>query len=129
MKEAPLRILVTGGLYYRDRTEVFDTLDEIHAEQGIGVIIHDAAQALKGAGWLAEEWADLRGVGVERYPVARRMDGPWPQAHVNRNTRMLDEAKPDGVVSFPGEMPHDDAATQAALAGLVVWWVAGRQYA
>jgi len=51
---AGLRVLVCGGRNYRDGAKVWGRLNILHAERGIGAIIHGAQ---RGADQLGEYWA------------------------------------------------------------------------
>ncbi len=50
------RLLVTGGRDFADRDLLYATLDRLHAEHNIIVVIHGDA---KGADRLAGEWASV----------------------------------------------------------------------
>ncbi|MBO1361436.1 DUF2493 domain-containing protein [Acetobacter sacchari] len=110
-----MRILVCGGRSYPHRHIVFDCLDAIARRYGVERIIHGCAS---GADKLSSEWAAARGVAEDRYPadwsVGRRA-GP------DRNSRMLLEGAPDGVVAFPGGRGTDDMIRQARSQGITVW--------
>jgi hypothetical protein len=43
-----------------------------------------------------------------------------------RNTQMLAEGRPDGVVAFPGGRGTANMVRQAAAAGLGVWFPCGK---
>lgn len=60
-------------------------------------IIHGAA---RGADTMAAEWADDYGYPVEAYPAD--WDTHGRSAGYIRNAKMLEEGKPDLVISFPG---------------------------
>lgn len=107
-----MKVLVTGGRDYQDRARVFQVLDELHARQRIGCIVHGACgddydntgerdpSIFKGADRWADEWARERIVAVSRYPAKwRRLKG---NAGRERNRRMLRESMPGLVIAFPG---------------------------
>ena len=96
-KKPPMRLLVCGGREYANRTNVYVTLDHLHRKRGITCIIAGAA---RGADSLAADWARSRGITLEEYPADWARFGK--QAGPLRNTRMLDEGRPDGVLAFPG---------------------------
>jgi hypothetical protein len=90
-------VLVTGGREYRNTKRLFAVLDRFHAERQFTFLIHgDAA----GADHMAHRWCKRRGV----QPVA--MEALWDtdgnSAGSRRNKRMLDFAKPDLCIAFPG---------------------------
>ncbi len=49
-----VRILVTGGRDFDDENFLFTTLDQLHHEEYITLVIHGAA---RGADSLANDWA------------------------------------------------------------------------
>lgn len=118
-KDEPMRLLVCGGRDYRDQVRVFAALDRLLQQRKIEVVIHGGAT---GADSLAGEWAEARGIPCMVFEVTReqwrelgRIAGPL------RNSRMLREAEPDGVVAFPGGRGTADMIRQAESWGLSVW--------
>ena len=119
-----LRVLVTGGRDFKDRQKVFDVLDEVfgvcEAELlGVaGCIIHGGAT---GADLWADEWAIVNWKPIHSFPVTQQ---EWKtiglKAGPLRNQRMLDEGKPDLVVSFPGGSGTADMVRRAKKAGIRV---------
>lgn len=112
-------LLVTGGRYYGNREAVFSALDRAHAKRPITLLVHGGAT---GADTLAAEWAAARGVPRRAYSVSKfewmrygKAAGPM------RNGRMLEDAKPDGVVAFPGGHGTADMVRRATEAGLPIW--------
>lgn len=116
----PMRLLVCGGRDYRDGRTLFAALDAIHRKRGIAVIISGAAS---GADSLASAWAKARGIELVEFPA------DWTQGRSGgpqRNRRMMDEGRPEGVVAFPrdnGEIGRGtaDMMDRARKAGLPVW--------
>ena len=49
-----MKVIVCGGRNYSDRKRVFTTLDALHAETPITVLMHGDA---RGADALADDWA------------------------------------------------------------------------
>lgn len=109
-----LRLIVCGGRDYADRDHVFATLDHIHAQRNIALIIEGGAT---GADRLAREWAQDRGVPFRTEPAN------WTQfgraAGPLRNARML-ALEPDGVVAFPGGRGTENMVRQAEEDGVPV---------
>lgn len=110
-----IRVLVCGGRDYADYQMLSNTLRHISEIMPISAIIHGGA---KGADSLAHNWAQWRNVPVERY------DAEW-DLHGNaagpiRNQRMLDEARPNLVVAFPGGTGTNHMVTIAKAAGVRV---------
>lgn len=107
------KVLVCGGRDYWDYPEVCRVLDRFHHEWGVAVVIHGSA---RGADSLAERWAKEREVpyyGVPaRWKAYRRRAGPL------RNQWMLDNAKPDWIIAFPGGKGTADMIERAEKAGV-----------
>lgn len=118
MSDAPdgMRVLVCGGRDYYDRIAVFDTLDLLHEQRSIILIIHGAA---RGADSLADDWANARGIAVKWYRADWQAYGKL--AGPIRNRQMLEDGKPDGVVAFPGGAGTANMIKLAKAAGLIVW--------
>lgn len=110
-----LRVLVCGGRDFRDKSFLFATLDRLHRERGIAVIIHGDAN---GTDYLANRWAGERPVHVLAFPADWNKHGR--AAGPIRNQRMLDEGKPDLVVAFPGGRGTEDMKCKARKAGITV---------
>ena len=93
-------------------------LDAIHQRNVIELVIHGGCS---GADELAGEWAKANMVPEATYPV---LPEEWKafgrSAGPMRNTRMLRDAKPDGVVAFPGGRGTADMVRQAEAAGVKV---------
>lgn len=110
------RYIVCGGREYDDWIAVYAALDRLRAKTGVAAIIHGDAP---GADTLAGEWARDRGVEEVRYPADWERLGN--RAGPIRNQRMLNEARPDGVVALPGGTGTADMVRRARAAGLKVW--------
>lgn len=111
-----MRVLVTGGRAFSDKDAVWGFLDRIHQEAPISLLIHGFA---KGADTLCREWALARGVPELAFPVSRddwRSKGK--AAGCLRNQQMLDEARPDILVAFPGGTGTADMKRRARKARL-----------
>lgn len=132
-----MRVLVTGGRNYRNRQQVFEALDAVHAETPIRILIHGAAD---GADMLADEWAIRRGVTPDRHPAQwddlthpkRRLK--WCSkrrafydalAGFRRNGDMLHLGEPDLVVAFPGGNGTADMIAKAERKRVAVRKVCG----
>ena len=114
-----MRILVCGGRDFADSALLTETLDAIHVETPIEIVIHGATP---GADTLARNWAWRRGVYEDGYSArwseSGRAAGPL------RNARMLAEGKPDLVLAFPGGRGTEDMVRKAEAAGVRVQRVA-----
>jgi hypothetical protein len=131
--EEPVRVLVCGGRSYgrvpdgcppdqiRQYAEIAarqsfllrETLDHIHQETPISVLIHGGAA---GADAHADSWARSRSVTVEQFKANWRTHGA--KAGPLRNQQMLDEGKPDMAVAFPGGKGTADAIKRIMAAGI-----------
>ena len=110
------RFIVCGGRDYDDWIAVYAALDRLDARVGIAAIIHGDSP---GADTLGKHWAEERGKPSEAYPAQWAMYGD--AAGPRRNQQMLDEARPDGLVAFPGGRGTADMICRARAAGLKVW--------
>lgn len=90
-----MRLLITGGRNWDDLITMWSFLDDLHREMKIDVLIHGDA---RGADRMAGEWAETRGVPVEKYPAQWNKYGR--AAGVIRNQQMLDEGNLDHVAVF-----------------------------
>lgn len=108
-------VLVCGGRDYANRGYLFSVLDRAHVANEIGCVIHGDA---KGADRLAGEWAEMRGIEVEKYPALWDVHGR--RAGPIRNQLMLDDAKPDLVIAFLGGAGTSDMVCRAKAAGIPV---------
>jgi YspA, cpYpsA-related SLOG family len=116
--ETKMRVLVTGGRNYSDRSAVDRVLDSIHMERGISVLIHGGAA---GADELASEWAYDSGIVESAFPA--NWDKHGRAAGPIRNKQMLVEGKPDLVVAFPGGKGTQNMVRQARDSGVEVYEV------
>lgn len=89
-------LLVCGGRDYGDHDKVSATLDAIHRDERVTLLIHGAAS---GADSAASKWARLRGIVSEAHPAYWIKFGL--RAGPIRNEQML-ARNPDLVVAFPG---------------------------
>lgn len=109
-----MRVLITGGRNYDDQKLLDETLDALHAANGVTTLIHGDAS---GADRLAQQWAQSRGVSVDPHPADWKKYGR--AAGPMRNQKMLDN-KPDQLVAFPGGKGTADMIARAKRAGLKV---------
>lgn len=114
------RVLVCGGRDFADRQWLYRILDGLHEAHPIGQIIQGGA---RGADTLAKDWARDRGVSVSTFLAAWKEHGR--RAGPLRNQRMLDEGKPDLVVTFPGGRGTADMLRRAKIAD-VDWMTLSR---
>jgi phosphoribosylformylglycinamidine (FGAM) synthase-like amidotransferase family enzyme len=107
-----MKVLVTGGRGFSNRTLLFASLDSLHADHAFTMIIHGGAS---GADRLAGEWAASRCIPVEVHPAGWQRYGR--AAGPIRNQRMIDR-KPDMVVAFPGGRGTADMVRRVRQAGI-----------
>lgn len=107
-------VVVTGGRRYTDVLTVNRTLDTLHREQKITLLVHGGAL---GADLLAHLWAEDRGVAVLR--VKAEWGKMGKAAGPIRNQKMID-LSPDLVVAFPGKQGTSDCVRRAEQSGIRV---------
>lgn len=111
-----MRVLVCGGRNYKNRDNVFNTLDLINNETPISCIIEGNA---RGADRLAGNWACSTTTPCELYHAQWDKYGKF--AGFKRNTEMLEVGKPDLVIAFLGGRGTDMMCRIAEQAGIEVW--------
>lgn len=135
-----MKLLITGGRTWgvakledppereaeaeQERDTLIRALNAFHARHGIRVLIHGAAA---GADTLADRWAKTaKTPGGARLYIAR-FPADWKRlggrAGPVRNARMLQEGRPDAVLSFPGGRGTEGMIRLAMKAGVPVWRV------
>lgn len=114
-----MRLLVCGGRSYSNMLNVMATLDDYHKHFKIDVLIQGGA---KGADALAKLWAQNNGI-----PTIT-MDANWDfyakKAGSTRNGWMIEHARPDEVIAFPGGPGTVDMCRQAEQNNIKVWKIA-----
>ena len=111
-----MKVLVCGGRNYEEREKAFFILDAMHGKKAIALIIEGGA---RGADTLAREWAVSRNVPFRTFHANWALYGR--RAGPIRNQQMLDEAKPDVVIAFPGGDGTRDMVTRARNRGIKVF--------
>lgn len=91
-----MRVLITGSRKWTNRKLMAYVLDLL--PESYDVLVHGGAQ---GADLMANTLAGRYNFRTLAYPVDTSIDGPWPAAGVKRNTRMLEDSKPDLCIGFP----------------------------
>ena len=110
------RVLVCGGRNYEDMNHVFLVLDFQHDKEPIDVIIHGHAP---GADSLAELWAGQNRVSRLGFRADWKKHGK--AAGPIRNQNMIDKARPDLVIAFPGGRGTADMVRRAKLADITIF--------
>ena len=108
-----MRFLVCGGRDFLDKEFAFLTLDRLHAQRGIGLIIQGGAS---GADYLGHRWAEERHLASVEYSADWNTHGR--AAGPLRNARMIAEGKPDIVIAFKGGRGTADMIRKAEAAGI-----------
>jgi len=108
-----IRILVTGGRDFLNQTLLYDTMDGFLSAHGTVTVLQGGA---RGADALAHKWCCERGIPCEVYPADWRKHGK--KAGPLRNSRMLEEGKPDLLVAFPGGTGTADMTRKARASGV-----------
>lgn len=120
-----MKALVCGGRDYRDRARVWKIMDAAVERLGLTAIVQGGQVSTDletgekhGADWLAKEWA------AERLLQCETFYADWERlgrsAGPARNQKMLDQAKPDFCIAFPGSRGTEDMCRRSAEAGLKV---------
>lgn len=110
-----MKILVCGGRDYEDYDRLEDELNLMWRAYGNFTIISGMA---RGADSLAVKYAEKYDCPVEKYPADWVKYGS--AAGPIRNQQMLDEGKPDIVVSCPGGKGTDHMKRISRKAGIEV---------
>lgn len=118
-----MRLLVCGGRYFNDGSLLFNVLDRIHNQTPISLLISGAQRTKSrdgkfvGADWLAIEWALHRQIDFCGMPARWKTEGNRA-AGPKRNARMLEKARPELFVAFPGGDGTADMTRRALAAGV-----------
>lgn len=130
-----MRIVVTGGRNFTDRSVIHGCLDFIHRLKPITVVRHGDA---KGVDQICGDWAKLNGLIEEVYipdwgdvtkpdtviKVSRSGKQYNAKAGHDRNQLMLDQfPKPDLCVPFPGGAGTKDMLKRMYKSGIPVYEV------
>jgi hypothetical protein len=110
---ADIRLLVCGGRDFADIGRLDHVLSAYYGH--IVLLIHGGA---RGADNLAGAWAMARKIPVRVYPVNWKKYGR--SAGPIRNQQMLEDARPDLVIAFPGRKGTADMVRRALIAGVPV---------
>jgi len=126
-----MRLLICGGRTFSDMMRLHMGILQVCDMMGrrLSVVIHGDAP---GADRLAQAWCEFNGVPSERYPadwsnitvpgaVLRfgRHGMYNARAGIDRNQRMLDEARPDAYLAMPGGTGTADMVHRCRQAGLM----------
>lgn len=113
-------LIISGGRDFNDIEFMIDKLGKINDAFHITKVVHGAARGTDEIGGL---WAKEMGIPVDEYAITNE---DWKRlgkkAGMLRNQDMLDKAKPDGVVCFPGGRGTEDMYRRSSeVPWLDVW--------
>lgn len=114
-KDAPFKLMVTGGRDYANQIQCWTALDKLHQLHEIDIIIHGDAE---GADKMADAWARVKGIQRAVCPACWAHFDPSVAGH--RRNRFMLELGPHLVVAFPGGAGTANAVTQAQHRGVKV---------
>lgn len=109
-------VVVTGGRNHEDRQRVFASLDCVHNQFTIDLMVQGGCQT--GADLFARQWATAAGVDCRTY--AANWGAHGKAAGPIRNARMVEDSKADVVLAFPGGAGTADCVRKAQAAGIPV---------
>lgn len=110
-----MKVLVCGGRDFWNPSLLDEVMTYLHSTFPITTIIDGRAS---GADTLANAWARVHGLGERRLAALWKTEGK--AAGPRRNTRMLDIARPDLVIAFPGDVGTANMIHQSRDRGLTV---------
>lgn len=108
-----MKVLVCGGRDFADKHFMFEQLDFFHSEFRFSQLIHGAA---RGADTLSGVWAKSRSVPVSVFSADWQTYGK-AAGHI-RNSKMLEQGKPDLVLGFFGGNGTEDMIRKSKFAGV-----------
>lgn len=110
-----MKVLVCGGRDFDDYKLVDEVMTYLNSTIPITMVIDGAA---RGADTLGHRWALSHGLTTRRLPALWKSEGK--AAGPRRNARMLEMARPDLVVAFPGGPGTADMIHQSREFGQTV---------
>ncbi|MDA8301927.1 MAG: DUF2493 domain-containing protein [Actinomycetota bacterium] len=111
-----MKVLVCGGRDFADYGWLAEVLDKLWQEAGGELLVMHGGAC--GADALAGSWAMSH--KLPRLVFRAEWERYGRRAGPLRNQRMLDEARPDLVVAFPGGRGTADMVARALRAGVPV---------
>lgn len=110
-----MRIIVCGGRNYTDTYRICNVLNIFNKELEITLVIHGDAT---GVDTIAAKWAEDNNIKTWAFPAEWDKYGNY--AGPKRNTRMLEEGKPEFIIAFPGGTGTANMVKQAKKANIKV---------
>ena len=110
-----MKVLVCGGSSYRDKATVFDELDKLHGHHPVSLIINGGA---RGADYCSSQWAKESDIPLRVFKADWQQFGD--QAVFVLNGAMIEEAKPELILAFPGGDVTTDMVKRAEQVGITV---------
>ena len=113
-------LLVSGGRDFDDIEFIIDKLDKIHIAFNITLLVNGGA---RGVDEISSLWATEMSIPFTEYTITNKdWDRLGKKAGILRNQEMLEKAKPDGVICFPGGRGTEDMFRRASqVPWLDVW--------
>lgn len=119
-------IVVTGGRDFKEWGFVFDTLNKLHREQPITLVVEGGQRTLDpethepigGADYFASRWAIVNSIATESEEADWNNYGS--RAGPIRNAYMLRKYIPSLVVAFPGGRGTADCVRKARNMNIIV---------
>lgn len=108
-----MRLIVTGGRDYNNKSDVWQALGDIHAATPITTLVHGACKT--GLDRIATDWADSLGIPTDPHPANWTLYGR--AAGPIRNQKMADLGA-DAYLAFPGNNGTSDMVRRAKTAGI-----------
>ncbi len=109
-----MRLLVSGGRHFANESAIERSLDAVHRDHSVSVLIHGG---LTGIGPACEGWARRNDVHLIRYPAN------WSMGKCGdfiRDDFMLSDCRADLLLVFPGGRRTTDMVREAQRMNLRV---------
>lgn len=118
-----MKVLVTGGRDYADRTRVFAELNKLLRLHGLFTVVHGDCET--GADSFAHAWVEAsksigRDIGERRFPADWYPMGRLDKSAGPRRNQEMVEFGADLCLAFPGGRGTADCVRRARKAGIPV---------
>lgn len=119
MRWIGMKVIVSGGRYFSEVSLLWLTLDAIHSDRSISVLIEGASDDVTGPYVGADYWG--RQWALSRYVAPVSVHADWKKfgrvAGPMRNAQMS-KHDPELVIAFPGGKGTDDMVRKAKSANI-----------